>query len=84
MYEEKEEASEALYINFHRSGLSGQNVKLDDGSYVAPLVDASEAQYKTSRGRLNMVDHGRGNERYGDPGYKHARLYCPAMQRQKS
>lgn len=80
MYEAKEEASETVYINFHRSGLSGQNVKLEDGSYIAPLVDASEGQYKTTKGRLNMVDHGKGNDKYGHPGYKHARLYCPAMR----
>ncbi|UZJ53740.1 hypothetical protein CBS101457_003060 [Exobasidium rhododendri] len=81
IYEARPDAHESIYVNYHRSGRTGNNVQSPDGKWVAPLVDASEGQYRTSKGRLNQVDHGRGNDRYGGFTYQKANLFCPALSR---
>lgn len=81
IYEARPDSHESIFVNYHRAGIIGNNVKTPDGKWIPPLVDASEGQYKTSAGRLNHVDHGNGNDRYGLPHYQKAHVFCPALNR---
>lgn len=58
---------ETIYVNTHLTGLSSSRMRLEDGRWASPVVDAKRGLLKTANGRMARSEAKEHDERGEDP-----------------